>query len=151
MSIFSSAQPVSVKTWPISIVDLASFYKKHGITALNPSDPLDYWFTATDLDGYVAIQRYMIQDSALYKAEKFDCEDFALYAQCLVAKDFGINAVRLFLGDSPLGYHGFLGMPVIEDGVPTRILLFEPQDGFEFSGQLFDPGQFGYVPKRVLL
>ena len=59
---------------------------------------------------------------------------------------YGLNTMALVLGNMPLGYHGF---NMIYTG--QEFLLFEPNGGFDCSGQAFPIGEFGYTPRLVLV
>lgn len=74
-----------------------------------------------------------------YKAEKTDCDDFAILMKGLLSAEFGINDVGLVFGDSPMGYHAF-NIARVED----RRVIIEPQ-----TGEVFELGG-NYIPKEVL-
>ena len=84
--------------------------------------------------------------SSLYKAEKFDCEDYAMKAAITCRELYGLNTMAFVLGNMPLGYHGFNMIYTGQD-----FLLFEPNAGFDCSGQAFPIGEFGYTPSLVLV
>jgi len=107
---------------------------------------LDKWYYHTDLEGWGKVLENLIFSSNLYKKDKFDCEDYALKAQVICAQRYGLNALRLCIGDVPTGKHGF-NIFYFGDG----FMLFEPNAGFTFSGSAFEIGEYGYKPEIVLV
>ena len=76
-----------------------------------------------------------------YKAERTDCEDFAILMKGLMSTEFGINDFGIALGNTPMGYHAF-NLARVED----RIVFAEPQ-----TGEVFEIGENGYLCDRVIL
>ena len=83
--------------------------------------------------------------SSLYKLDRLDCEDYALKAMVLCAERYGLNTLRLAIGWTPLGRHGF---DIFYHG--EGFMLFEPNEGFGYSGA-FELGEHGYKPELILL
>jgi len=86
--------------------------------------------------------------SSLYKADRFDCEDYAIKAMVTCAELFGLNTFRYTYGNTPLGAHGFNSFWT-GDG----FLLFEPNAGFQgqLDSPIFEWGENGYLPTNVLI
>ena len=77
----------------------------------------------------------------VYLSEKTDCDDFAILMKGLLSAEFGLNDVGIVFGDVPGGYHAF-NMARAE----SVFVLIEPQ-----TGDVFNLGERGYVPKEVLI
>ena len=59
----------------------------------------------------------------------------------------------MVVGDMPLGRHGF-NMLYYGNELPDNkcgFLLWEPNEGFECSGDAFEIVENGYTPKQVLI
>jgi len=108
----------------------------------------DHWYYYTNLEGLHAMLRYLVFSGTLYKADKFDCEDYALKAQTKAAEVFGKNALRYTYGNTPWGAHGFLSIWT-EQG----FMIFEPNASFQekIGSPYFPWGANGYEPSHVLL
>jgi len=111
-----------------------------------PMGMLDSYYYYTDIEGWGKILCDLAFKSDLYKEDRFDCENYALKAMVLCAEKYGLNAFGLALGYMPQGYHGF---NILFTG--TEFLLWEPNAGFECSGQAFPIGEFEYKPNLVLI
>jgi len=126
---------------------LAAHYHEANIETPFPWS--DTWYYHTDDIGLAGILPNLVFNSNLYKPDKFDCEDYALKAQVLCAERYGLNTLRYTYGTLPLGAHGFNTM-----WVGDRFLIFEPNLGMaeQLDGNCaFEMGQYGYLPKVVLL
>jgi len=111
-----------------------------------PMGMLDWQYYFTDSEGWGKVLYDLVFNSSLYKKDKFDCENFALKAMNECAQRYGLNTLAMVIGDVPQGRHGF-NMFYTGDG----FLLWEPNDGFPFSGSAFEIGEFGYSPELVLI
>lgn len=107
---------------------------------------LDWQYYHTDLEGWNEVLFNLIFKSNLYKQDKFDCENYALKAMNTCAERYGLNTLAVVIGDIPQGRHGF-NILYYGDG----FMLWEPNDGFPFSGSLFEIGDYGYQPELVLI
>ena len=119
------------------------------LAPLNASLPLglldgQYYFT--DLDGWLKIIWDLTFASSLYKNDRWDCDNFSFKAMTQCAERYGLNTMAYVSGNTPGGYHAF-NMVYTGD----EFLLFEPNDGFPFSGQLFPIGEFGYEVDTIIL
>lgn len=135
----------SFKEYTISGVELQSGLEEIGLTL--PMGRLDSWYYYTDLEGWLNVIYNMLFKSVLYKYDKFDCENYALKAMNASAEKYGLNAFGMTIGDTPLGRHGFNILLIHEMGFH----LWEPNDGFELSGAVFEIGDNGYLPDTVLI
>lgn len=148
MSKFKVRQPIvhlpSFKEYMIYNAELAAKYKELGVEI--PFTWSDTWYYHTDREGLMKVISYLVFKSSLYKAERFDCEDYAMKAQVVSAEVLGLNATRYTYGDMPLGAHGF-NTHWVGDG----FLIFEPNAGFQYDSPVFEWGENGYQPKAVLL
>lgn len=144
-------------SWPAS--QYVRLLKEKGIDCFPETDDfvLDLHYYLTDIEGWAKVLPDLVVNSSLYKPNIYDCEDFGLKAQVTCAERYGLNALRLCIGLVPnprkpgeKGWHGFNLFPVrFSDRV--ELMLFEPNDGFEWAGNAFDIGKNGYTPKTVFI
>lgn len=113
--------------------------------------PLDSQYVYLSLEDWGKILWDLAFKSSLYKTDVFDCEDYALKAQTVCAERYGVNALRLCIGETPFGYHGFNLLFFGNEWGLEGIMLWEPNDGFDHSGEFFKLGEYGYKPDLVLL
>ena len=151
MSRLKTRSPVihtpSFREYYISGANLLAKYQSAGIEKPFPTS--DSWYYHTDEEGWASLIRYLALKSSLYKADKFDCEDYAMKAMLLCAELYGLNSLRYTYGKMPLGYHGFNTC-----WTGDRFLVFEPNEGFasKLDGNLiFEMGENEYEPMVVLL
>ena len=148
MSKFKIQKPVqhipSFKEYRISGAEL-----REKMTALGLSIPLgmlDYWYYYTDLEGWGTVLWDLVFKSSLYRQDRFDCENYALKAMMVCAERYGLNTMAMAIGESPYGRHGF-NLFYFGEGV----MLWEPNEGFDWSGQPFEIGGNNYQPEIVLI
>jgi len=115
-----------------------------------PMDMLDSWYYCSDLEGWGKILYDLAFSSNLYKPNRFDCSNYALKAMNECAERYGINTLAMIVGDIPQGRHGFNLFPYWDFG-EIKFMLWEPNEGFSWSGQPFEIGENGYVPDVVLI
>lgn len=111
-----------------------------------PLGLLDWQYYHTDMAGWGKVLRDLVFNSNLYKKDSFDCENYALKAMNECARKYGLNTLALVIGDIPQGRHGF-NLFYHGDG----FMLWEPNDGFPFSGSAFEIGEYGYQPELVVV
>ncbi len=111
-----------------------------------PFGMLDGWYYYTDLEGWAEVLYNLVFSSRLYKPDRFDCSNYALKAMNESAERYGLNTLAMVIGDMPQGRHGF-NMLFYGDG----FMLWEPNAGFDWSGQPFEIGENGYKPDDVLI
>lgn len=78
------------------------------------------------------------------------CQDYALKAQTVCAERYELNSLRLCIGDIPQGKHGFNLFPYGDGEGIEGIMLFEPNEGYKWSG-ILEMGEKGYQPELVLI
>ena len=111
-----------------------------------PMGVLDWTYYYTDLESWGKLLLDLTFKSSLYQKDKFDCDNLALKAMTLCAERYGLNTFGMAIGNTPLGRHAF-NIFYFGEG----FMLFEPNEGFQFSGSAFKLGDFGYEPELVLL
>jgi len=111
-----------------------------------PMGILDWQYYYTDLEGWGSVLWDLTFNSNLYKPNRFDCDNYALQAMNECARKYGLNTLAAVVGDIPLGRHGF-NMLFYGNG----FMLWEPNDGFPFSGGVFEIGDYGYQPELILV
>lgn len=134
----------SFKTYQI-----ANFALKKTLDDLGLDMPmlmLDNWYYYTDVEGWSKLLPDLMVKSSLYKADKYDCDDYAWKAKMTCIERYELNAMAFAIGDIPEGRHSFC---LIYDG--DSWLTFEPNSGFGLAGQAFPIGENGYKPELVLV
>ena len=120
--------------------------REYGIEPVSMATPLDSIVrlaSKTELD---RIAPELVYPADWYAETLWDCEDYALQAQCDAGRKFEIT-VRLGLGNMDLGYHGFA--LTLDRDLNLRIL--EPNGGFPYAGQWFRKGIYNYLPDKVFI
>lgn len=148
MSKFKIEQPV-IHLPSFNQYEITGPALKEKIQALElkiPMGMLDGRYYYTDLEGWGNILYDLAFKSKLYKRDRFDCENYALKAMTLCAERYGLNTLVMVIGDIPQGRHGF-NIFYYGDG----FMLWEPNEGFPWSGEPFEIGENGYIPDLVLL
>ncbi len=150
MSRIKIKQPIvhtpSFREYKISGSELYSKYQAVGVSMPFPMS--DNWYYHSDREGWAGLVSHLLFKSNLYKADRFDCEDYAIKAMITAAELFGLNTFRYTYGQMPSGRHGFNSFWT-GDG----FLLFEPNEGFQttLDSPVFEWGENGYQPINVLL
>lgn len=147
MSKFAIQSPIihtpSFKEYQIGGGELQAKLEALGLKL--PIGMLDSTYYFTDADGWAKVLADLTFKSDLYKAERFDCEDYAMKACVTCWERYGLNAFGLVLGMTPAGYHGF---NIFFDG--EGFSLLEPNAGFGYGG-MFPIGEHGYVPSMIVI
>jgi len=117
-----------------------------GVKPLCTDQPMDGWIYYTDMEGWNKILYDLMFSSNLYKTDIFNCDKYALKAYITCCERYELNSLLLTIGDMSQGRHGW-NIFYFGDG----FLLWEPNDGFPFSGSAFEIGEFGYSPKLLLI
>ena len=120
--------------------------KLEGLGLEIPMGILDRWYYYTDLEGWSKLLYNLVFKSSLYSSNKFDCENYALKAVNLCAERYGLNAFGMVIGRTPQGKHGF-NIFYYGEG----FMLWEPNEGYPFSGSAFEIGEYSYQPELVLI
>ncbi|MBA7652219.1 hypothetical protein ES703_60049 [subsurface metagenome] len=111
-----------------------------------PMGLLDRHYYYTNLEGWGNILYDLVFNSNLYKRDRFDCDNYALKAMNVCAERYGLNTLAMVIGDMPQGRHAF-NMLYYGEG----FMLWEPNEGFDWSGVPFEIGENGYVPDLILI
>lgn len=111
-----------------------------------PLGMLDSWYYYTDLEGWAEVLYNLVFSSRLYKPDRFDCSNYALKAMNECAGRYGLNTLATVIGDIPQGRHGF-NMLYYGDG----FMLWESNAGFDWAGQPFEIGEYGYKPDTIII
>ena len=139
----------------ISRSDFLKEFARYGIVPVSGDDPLDSTLT---LAGKVELDRiasYLVYPAEYYVAEIFDCEDYAIQAQCDAGHKFHVSGIRLGLGYMPLGYHGFA---LTLDKDELRPYWLDNNAGFPWAGKWYTVdaiiedeiyGKVSYLPRKV--
>ena len=128
----------------IAGAELARKYSERNIE--QPFPISDKWYYFTDVEGWAKLLSDLVMKSNLYKADRFDCEDYAIKAQVTCAERYGLNTLRYTYGLTLQGAHGFNSF-----WTGDRIMLFEPNDGYQYEELMFEIGDYEYTPLAVLL
>lgn len=156
MSGFNFLQPVqhipSFRKWAMRRSDMVRALQHRGIEPLRRDVPLDGWIYFTDMEGWNKILWDLVFASKLYKLDIFNCDKYALKAYIVCCERYGLNTLLFAIGDIPQGRHGFnIFYALDKDENGGGFLLWEPNDGFPFSGSAFEIGEYEYKPEIVLV
>ena len=97
-----------------------------------------------DEESLLKMLPYLTFPADYYVAQlSIDCDDYSMWAAALARMIFNVNGIYQCWGDMPLGYHGFsLGY------WPGKYRLWEPNAGFAYAGELFESGEYDYLPMK---
>mgnify|MGYP001557963100 CR=1 FL=1 len=118
-----------------------------GIIPISLLTPLDSQLSVVDKATLDTLAPYLTFAADLYVNDIADCEDYAIEAQSKASFKYHVSGIRLALGQSPLGYHGF-ALALDTDG---NIWLMEPNAGFPYAGGWFKIGYNSYIPDKVFV
>ena len=104
------------------------------------------WYYYLNLEDWGKIINDLMFKSNLYTPDKRDCDWYASKAWVTCRERYGLNTLAFVNGNSNAGYHAY-NLLYHGDGFK----LWEPNDGFPFSGSFFEIGEYGYIPKKALL
>lgn len=154
MSQIKVQQPIQhiprFKKWVQRRSHIVTRLKKLGIKPLCTDQPMDGWIYFTNMEGWGKILWDLVFSSKLYREGIFNCDKYALKAYITCCERYDMNSLFLVIGDMPQGRHGFNIFPYYDDGT-IGFMLWEPNDGFSFSGSAFEVGEYGYEPELVLI
>jgi len=112
---------------------------------------LNQWHFYTDLEGWGEILWDLAFESDLYKPDIFACDAYGLKANIECRQRYGLNTLLFCIGKIPLGIHGFNLFPYGDENGIEGFLLWEPNEGFEWSGEAFEIGENSYIPIEVMI
>ena len=100
----------------------------------------------TDMDGWGKILHDLTFSSDLYDPKVYTCVNYSLAAFVECSKRYKMNGLIPIFGNTAQGYHAW-NIFYYGDG----FLLFEPNEGFPFSGSAFEIGEYDYRPDTVVI
>ena len=124
--------------------DLVNMLASHGLT-LMLSDQPDYKVRFTNEETLAKMVPFLTYPADYYVAElEINCDDYARWAAADARRIFRIQGVYEVWGNTPYGYHAWsLGITDFD-----KFKLFEPNAGFPFAGEMFVPGDNGFIPEK---
>lgn len=115
---------------------------------------LNGWYFYTSLESWGEILEDLVISSNLYIHDRFACDAYAFKAQVECAERYGLNSLRMCVKttttDDVTTAHAFNLFPYGGTTGIEGIMLFEPNEGYEWDGML-EIGDFNYEPKYVLV
>ncbi len=139
-------KPTTISTF-ISRDDYLSKLAKCGIQPISLGTPFDSQLAITSKAELNRIAPGLTYSAEDYVAEVADCEDYGMRAMVDAAFKYHCSGIRLCLGWTELGYHGFCIALDTEDNV----WWLEPNAGFEDAGVWHKIGEGTYRPDKVLV
>jgi len=150
--------PVIIHTPSITRWKIQRYYLVQELEKLNIHSILEEenyclfeWLCYTNLEGWGKILYDLTFSSSLYKPGVFMCSNYALKAQVECAERHGLKSLLYTIGKHNDKGYAFniicYGSSIGLEG----FLLWEPNDGFPFSGSVFEIGEYGYKPELVLI
>lgn len=154
MSVIKPQSPIihipSFKRWMVNRASLVSQLKRLGIEPFPEGFALFDWYVYTTLVDWGKVLMDLVLKSSLYSST-FKCADYALDAQTECGKRYGMNSLRLCLDRrSAEKGHAYDLFPYGDERGVEGIMLFEPNEGYEWSG-ILELGDFDYTPEKVLI
>ena len=106
--------PVRVIIPPVSDFETISrtayvnYMRNYAVIPVSETTPLDGYLRLADKAYLDKIAPELVYPADWYVNEIWDCDDYAMQAQCDAGRRFGVNGIRMALGDTNSGYHAFL-------------------------------------------
>ena len=147
---FQVVHTPSFKRWMINRASLVYMLERRGIKPFPEGFAFFDWYYYTTLVDWGNVLLDLVFKSDLY-SPTFKCADYALEAQTECAKRHGLNSLRMCLDkrSSEKG-HAYDIFPYGDGEGVEGVMLFEPNEGYEWSGVL-EIGEFSYLPELVLI
>ena len=140
----------SFKRWMINRPALVNKLEALGIEPFPEGFAFFEWYYFTTLEDWGKVLLDLVFKSDLY-SPTFKCADYALEAQTECAKRHKLNSLRMCLDKrSQEKGHAYNLFPYGDGSGVEGIMLFEPNEGYEWSGAL-EIGDFSYQPELVLV
>lgn len=96
----------------------------------------------------------LVISSNLYRHDQFACDAYAFKAQVECAERYGLNSLRMCImkttNEGVTTARAFNLFPYGDTAGIDGIMLFEPNEGYEWNG-ILEFGDFGYTPRYVLV
>ena len=139
---------VPVKDYPVTVVPYDALLNVIRIDL--PDARLETWdaeyYLPSEVDCVEIIQDVCVNMPA-YRADRRDCENFAINFVARVNEKYALNNFYIAVGTSPMGYHGYVyWVATAPDGSIIRYIL-EPQTADIWP---YDPAK-GYIPDTLIL
>jgi hypothetical protein len=148
MSEFRIQKPVqhipSIPRFNITRYQLLSKLQPLGVKPYGNPFYTRIWYT--DHESWGKVLYDLVFNSNLYKVGIFTCLNYSLKAFNECAERHSLNGLLTVFGKTDAGYHAF---NMFYDG--NDFMLWEPNEGFEWSGQAFKIGDNNYIPDVVLV
>lgn len=147
------APPKPSVIYTISAFDFAHQLGELGIYAINQAQPLEDDFRYTNGTEWQKVLTYLGFDP-LYYHGTFTCGDYALLAASLCSLNTTLNGLRPAYGwdKDRKTRHAFNLVPIgTANGKVDKFMLWEPNLGAIFAGEMFNIGDHDYHPDGVLL
>ena len=127
-----------------TLLEVRQELKALGLVCMDESIP-DTRVFSTDETTLTKIIPFLTYPADYYVAElDIDCDDYSMWAAADARKIFKVNGVYQVWGHMLLGYHAWsIGRVSV-----GKYLLWEPNAGFDYAGELFKFGGFGYNPEK---
>lgn len=144
----------SIKRWGIQRTYLVAKLNAIGIEVFPERKGyiLNQWHFYTNLDGWGKILWDLAFKSSLYKADVFACDGYGLKANIECRIKYDLNTLLFCIAKVPFKPY-IHGCNLLTYGTASGIdgfLCWEPNSGFEWSGQAFEIGENGYHPIEVM-
>lgn len=140
----------SFKRWGIQRSYFVRRLKALGIEPFPEGFAFFEWYYYTTLVDWGKVLYDLVFKSGLY-SPTFKCADYALEAQTECSKRHKLNSLRMCLDKrSQEKGHAYNLFPYGNGEGIEGIMLFEPNEGYKWSGAL-EIGDFNYQPIAVLI
>jgi len=147
----------SYKTWGVDRYYFVSKLKALGIEPF-PADKdiiLAQWYYYTDAEGWSKLLPDLVLKSSLYQPNKFKCVQYAWLAWLNCIQRYGLNSLcpcidKNVAGDTQRA-HAYNIFPIGDATGIQDLMLFEPNEGYEYSGSAILIGAEGYIPELVFV
>lgn len=140
----------SFRRWMVNRAALVHRLEELGIQPFPEGFAFFDWYVYTTLIDWGKVLLDLVLKSDLY-SPTFKCADYALEAQTECSKRYGMNSLRLCLDKrSAEKGHGYDLFPYGDERGVEGIMLFEPNEGYRWSG-ILEVGDFDYHPEKVLI
>lgn len=150
----SQADPV-IPDFPVYGVPRKYFVDKMealGVKAIPLDDNLilSNLYYYTNREGWAEVLYDLVFNSGLYRENKFMCFSYAIKAQNECAERYGLNGLRTCIDRRVSSAHAYCIFGYGSSRGIEKIMLFEPNEGFAWSG-ILEFGEHDYIPELVLV
>ena len=144
------------KKWGIQRSGFVNKLLTKGIEAVEIDDRLilNAWYWYTTLESWGELLLDLVINAEFYQQDIFACDGYAFDAQTECAKRYRMNSLRtcfhIKTTDGGEKAHAYNLFPYGDQTGLEGIMLFEPNEGYEWSG-VMEFGDFDYRPHKVLV